>query len=121
MSARRMIAGTSESGTNRVSNRTRTRGGGGEPMELRQVRAQRAADDPELRALDRGERPQEHVDALVRADHPEAQDHGPLRALELIRERAFLGQAREVVERAVRDHVDPGGVHAGLAESLGPV
>jgi hypothetical protein len=65
----------------------------------------READDPELGALDLVEGVDQHVEALVRAQQAEEQDHRALHGLELLRERPLVRKPRQVVERTMRDHV----------------
>ena len=86
---------------------------GGEPAQRLDVHA-RVADDPELGALDLAEGLEQGVDALVGAQQAEEEDHRALGALQLGRQRLLLGQAGQVVEGAVGDHADPGGVEADL-------
>ena len=82
----------------------------------------RVADDPELGALDLGEGLEQQVEALVGAEQAEEEDHRALGALELGRQRLLLGQAGEVVEGAVGDDADAGGVEADLvAQARGAV
>ena len=66
---------------------------GGEAPQRLDVHA-RVADDPELGALDLAEGAQQDVDPLVRAQQAEEEDHRPLGALELGRQRALSAGSR---------------------------
>ena len=81
----------------------------------------RHADDPELGALELAERLEQHVDALVGADEPEAEDHRPLDRGELRGQRPLVGLVGEVVEGAVGDPVDAGRVADQRAQLVGAV
>ena len=75
--------------------------------------------DPELGALDGGERLEQGVDALVGTQEAEEEDHRVLRPGQLDRQRAWRGEVRQVVERAVRDHLDLRRVEADLVAEAG--
>ena len=79
----------------------------------------RVADDPELGALDLGEGLEQQVETLVGAKQAEEEDHRLLGTLELSRQRLLLGQAGEVIEGAVGDDPDTGGVETNLVTQAG--
>ena len=91
---------------------------GGELAQRLDVHA-RVADDPELGALDLAEGLEQALDSLVGAQQAEEEDHRALGALQLRRQRLLLRQAGEVVEGAVGDDADPGGVEADLVAQAG--
>ena len=94
---------------------------GGELAQRLDVHA-RVADDPELGALDPAEGLEQGVDPLVGAQQAEEEDHRALGALQLGRQRLLLRQTGEVVEGAVGDDPDPGGVEPDLvAQAAGAV
>ena len=70
-------AGSCGSGTNRSTKRTVPRARAAASRSGADVHP-RAADDPQLRPVELPEGVEQHVDALVRAHQPEAEDHGAL-------------------------------------------
>ena len=75
-------------------------------LQLFHVDPERAAHDPQLRPLDPPEGLEQQVDPLVRADQAEEQGNRSLDRGQLRRQRRFLAEAGEVVQRPMRDHVD---------------
>jgi hypothetical protein len=67
----------------------------------------RQADDPQLRVLDSLECLEQHIEPLVGAEKAEEEHHRPVHGRQLSGQRSLGREAREVVERAVRDHVEP--------------
>ncbi len=91
---------------------------GGEATQRLDVHAG-VADDPELRPLQLAEGRQQRVESLVGAQQAEEEDHRALGALQLRRQRLLLGKVGQVVEGAVGDDTDPGGVDPDLVAQAG--
>ena len=79
----------------------------------------RVADDPQLGALDLGERLEQVLEPLVGAQQTEEEDDRSPRSLQLGRQRLLLRQPGQVVEGPVRDDAHAAGVEADLLTQPG--
>ena len=77
-----------------------------EPTQMLDRHAKRTAHHPQLGVLHLPEGLQQHVHAFVRPHDAEIEHHRPLDLRELAGKRALIRLGREVLEGAVRDHVD---------------